>query len=599
MKTFARISRAIGLVGAVGLLAAAPVRADDVRVMTSGAFTAALLELKAGFERATPHKVIVVTTTMGIGATSIENRLLRGEPADVVIVNADALDDFIKQGSVSPGSRVDVARSAFGMAVRAGAPVPDVSSVDAFKRALLDAKSIAYSASVSGTYLSTELFQQLGIADRVLPKSRRIEGERVGAVVARGDAEVGFQQISELLPVPGITLTGPLPEGVQRVTIFSAGLAAKAPSRDAGTALISFLTSPAAAPAIRKSGMEPAFAPLSSKSVPEIQFDSVPDFLKLPAGTNFGEVSGVAVNSKGHVFVFTRSNSAGGPAYAPAAAQLLEFGPKGEFIKEIGKGLYGWSFAHTVRIDKDDNIWAVDKGSDLVIKFNPAGRVVWVFGRRSESADDEAKPWEHPDPPLPPIDGRFRQPTDVAWDGEGNIYISDGYINSRVAKYDRNGDWVKSWGEKGTAPGQFRLPHAIAVDKDNNVYVGDRSNRRIQVFDTDGKFLRMFTIDVPPPPGTKPVNGNTPTGAALAAAIGAPNSICITPGPNQVMFVGESTYPGRLFKVSLAGEVLGVIGKSGRQLKQFSGAHQLACPSDRELYVAETSNWRVQKLVLR
>jgi DNA-binding beta-propeller fold protein YncE len=333
--------------------------------------------------------------------------------------------------------------------------------------------------------------------------------------------------------------------------------------------------------------------------VPEIPFDSVPDFLKLPPGTNFGEVSGVAVNSRGNVFVFTRSNSASGPAYAPAAAQLLEFGPKGEFIREVGKGLYGWAFAHTVRVDKADNIWAVDKGSDMIIKFNPAGRVVWVFGRRKESADDETGPWEHPDPPLPHADGLFRQPTDVAWDSKGNTYITDGYINSRVAKYDANGDWVKSWGERGTGPGQFRLPHAIAVDNQDRIYVGDRSNRRIQVFDADGKFLRMFTIDVPPAPGTRPVNGNTPTGAALAAAIGAPNSICITPGPNPVMFVGESTFPGRLFKVALDGTVLGVIGRSGRQLKQFSGVHQLACPSENEVYTAETSNWRVQKLILQ
>ena len=336
----------------------------------------------------------------------------------------------------------------------------------------------------------------------------------------------------------------------------------------------------------------------AQQSVPEIPFDSTADFLKLPPGMNFGEVPGVAVNSKGHVFVFTRSNSAGGPAYAPSAAQLLEFGPKGEFIREIGKGLYGWSFAHSVRIDKDDNIWAIDKGSDMVIKFNQAGQVVWVFGRRRESADHETGPWENVDPPLPAIDGLFRQPTDVAWDSAGNIYITDGYVNSRVAKYDKNGDWVKSWGEKGTAPGQFRLPHAIAIDRNNNIYVGDRSNRRIQVFDTEGRFLRMFTIDVPPAPGTRAVNGATPTGDRLAAVIGAPNSICITPGSNQVMFVGESTFPGRLFKVSLEGKVLGVIGRSGRQVKQFSGAHQIACPSENEIYAAETSNWRVQKLTL-
>jgi len=331
---------------------------------------------------------------------------------------------------------------------------------------------------------------------------------------------------------------------------------------------------------------------LAQQSVPDIPFDSTADFLKLPGGMNFGEVPGIAVNSKGHVFVFTRSNSAGGPAYAPTAAQLLEFGPKGEFIREIGKGLYGWSFAHSVRIDKDDNIWAIDKGSDMVIKFDQNGRVLMVFGRRKESADAETKPWENEDPPLPHVDGLFRQPTDVAWDAEGNIYITDGYINSRVAKYDKNGDWVKSWGSKGTGPGQFRLPHSIAIDRNNNIYVGDRSNHRIQVFDTDGKFLRMFSIDIPPVPGTKAVNGNTPTGDRLKELIGAPNSICITSGPNQVMFVGETTFPGRVFKVALDGTVLGVIGKSGRLLKQFSGAHALACPSETEIYVAEPSNWR-------
>ncbi len=336
----------------------------------------------------------------------------------------------------------------------------------------------------------------------------------------------------------------------------------------------------------------------AQNGVPEISFDSVPEPLKLPPGMNFGEVPGVAVNSKGHVFVFTRSNSANGPAYGAAAAQLLEFGPKGEFLREIGKGLYAWSEAHSVRIDKDDNIWAIDKGSDMVIKFNQAGRVVWVFGRRAEAADENARPWEHPNPPLAAIDGMFRQPTDVAWDSEGNIYITDGYVNSRVAKYDKNGDWVKSWGDRGTQPGQFRIPHAIVADRNDNLYVGDRTNRRIQVFDTQGKFLRMFTIDVPPDPASRAVYGNTPTGERLAAVIGAPNSICITPGPNQVLFVGESTFPGRIFKVSLEGKVLGVIGRSGRNLKQFSGAHQLACPSENVVYAAETANWRVQKLIL-
>jgi len=336
---------------------------------------------------------------------------------------------------------------------------------------------------------------------------------------------------------------------------------------------------------------------LAQQSVPELHFTSVPDYPNLPDGMNFGEVPGVAVNSKGHVFVFSRSNSATGPAFGAAAAQLFEFDQNGNYLREIGKGLYAWSEAHSVRIDKADNIWAIDKGSNMVIKFNPQGRVVWVFGRRQEAADG-AEPLGHPDPPLPPVDGLFRQPTDVAWDSQGNTYITDGYVNSRVAKIDKNGNWVKSWGSKGSAPGQFNIPHSIAIDMQDNIYVGDRTNHRIQVFDTDGNLKRIFTIDVPPDPKSRAVNGATPTGDRLKQAIGAPNSLCITPGPNQVLFVGESTFPGRIFKVALDGKVLGVIGRSGRNLGEFSGAHALACPSDHEIYAAETSNWRVQKLLL-
>jgi len=334
------------------------------------------------------------------------------------------------------------------------------------------------------------------------------------------------------------------------------------------------------------------------QSVPEIPFDSNPDFFKLPDDLHFGETSGVAVNSQGQVYVYSRGNTTG-PAYGATASQILLFDKNGKYLREIGKNLYAWSFAHAIRVDRQDNLWAIDKGSDMIVKFNPAGRVLWVFGRRKESAEDDTKPWEHPNPPLPPIDGMFRQPTDVAWDSKGNIYISDGYVNSRVAKYDKDGNWLKSWGTKGTGPGQFNLPHAVAIDLNDNVYVGDRSNRRIQVFDTDGNFKRMFTIDVPPDPNTRAVYGVTPSGDRLKAVIGQPNSICITPGPNQVMFVGESTYPGRIFKVSLDGKVLGVIGKSGRNLGQFSGAHALACPSETEIYAAETANWRVQKLMLK
>src|SRR3954470_16054359 len=197
-------------------------------------------------------------------------------------------------------------------------------------------------------------------------------------------------------------------------------------------------------------------------SVPVIRFDSVPDPVKMPKDMYLGEVAGVAVNSKGHVFVFSRGNT-NGPAYGAAAAQLLEFDRNGKFIREIGKNLYAWSYAHVVRIDKDDNIWAVDKGSDMVVKFNPEGRVVMVFGRKKE-ASDEAEPWTRVNPPRPHVDGQFRQPTDVAWDTQGNVFISDGYINSRVAKFTKDGDWVKSWGERGTKDGELNTPHSIAND---------------------------------------------------------------------------------------------------------------------------------------
>src|SRR5579871_5518299 len=205
-------------------------------------------------------------------------------------------------------------------------------------------------------------------------------------------------------------------------------------------------------------------------NVPEIPFQSVPDFLKMPPDRYLGEVAGVAVNSKGHVFVFSRGNTTG-PAYGAAAAQLLEFNSRGEFVREIGHNLYAWSFAHAVRIDKADNIWVADKGSDMVIKFSPDGRVQMVFGRKQEASDEGTEPLKHPKPPLLPVDGMFRQVTDITWDRAGNGYISDGYITSRVAKVGPDGEWLASWGTPGDQPGQFNTPHSIASDAQDNVYV--------------------------------------------------------------------------------------------------------------------------------
>jgi molybdate transport system substrate-binding protein len=232
--------------------------AQEIKVMTSGAFTAAYRELVPQFEQNTGYKITTsYGPSMGGEPDSIPMRIARGEPADVVILARQGLDDLIKNGKVLPGSGVDLVRSLTAMAVKAGAPKPDISTLEGFKKALLDAKSIAYSDSASGVYISTELFQKLGIADRVLPKSKRTTGQ-VGLAVARGDAEMGFQQISELLPVPGIDIVGPLPPGAQRIILFSAGIATGSKNRDGARKLIEFFSSPNAAPTIKKSGLEPA-----------------------------------------------------------------------------------------------------------------------------------------------------------------------------------------------------------------------------------------------------------------------------------------------------------------------------------------------------
>jgi DNA-binding beta-propeller fold protein YncE len=338
------------------------------------------------------------------------------------------------------------------------------------------------------------------------------------------------------------------------------------------------------------------------QEVPVIPFDAV-DPLKMPKDLYLGEATGVAVNSQGHIFVLSRGNTTG-PAYAAAAAQLIEFAPDGRFLREIGHNLYAWSFGHTVRVDKANNIWVTDKGSDMVIRFNPEGRVTMVFGRKQEASDEDTAPLKHPKPPLPAEDGRFRQVTDVAFGPDGSTYISDGYINSRVAKVDKDGNWLKSWGDRGTKPGEFNTPHSIATDAKGNVYVADRGNRRIQVFDGEGNFLREIRIDVPYPADARPAIGNMPDVAKLEAAggpfvmtPGAPWTVCITPGPNQVLYTSDA-FPGRVYKLSLDGKVLGVLGKAGKQLKQFGWIHEIACPSENTLYVAELLNWRVQKLSL-
>lgn len=360
---------------------------------------------------------------------------------------------------------------------------------------------------------------------------------------------------------------------------------------------------------------------LQAQTVPELPFESVPNPLKIPADMHFGELAGVAVNSHGHVFVFSRGNSIG-PAYMASAAQLMEFDENGNFVREIGKNLHAWSYAHAVRVDPQDNIWVVDKGSNMILRFNPEGHVDWVFGRKAEASHLQVPPdYEsvmarmmdrmgvhmevpegiNPRNPLPVHrDNEFNQPTDVAWDSQGNSYFSDGYINSRVAKVNAKGEWIASWGSLGNGPVQFDTPHGLAVSPDDEIYVADRGNRRIQVLDTEGNYIREFTIDVPVDTSRgKVVYGNeNPNGTRGSLAPGAPDALCMTPGPNPVLFVGD-LYPSRIYKVSLQGEILGVYGQPGRNLGEFGWIHAIACPSEDEIWVGELVNWRLQKLVTK
>ena len=260
MKFFQLLSRRAVVVTFIGLLGGASlsVSAAEIRVITSGGFSAAYNQLVPLYEQATGHKVITANgASIGNAPDSIPSRMARGEQFDIVILADAGLEAQVKQGKVMPGSRVDLARSVIGMSVRKGAPRPDISTVAALRQTLLDARSIAYSASASGTYLSTELFQRLGVAEQVKDKARKIFSERVGAVVARGDAEIGFQQVSELLPFKELDFVGPLPDEVQQTIFFSAGLATGAKEPDAARHLIQFLASPAAASIVRSTGMDP------------------------------------------------------------------------------------------------------------------------------------------------------------------------------------------------------------------------------------------------------------------------------------------------------------------------------------------------------
>jgi hypothetical protein len=352
------------------------------------------------------------------------------------------------------------------------------------------------------------------------------------------------------------------------------------------------------------------------QAAPPIPFEANGEPLRLPDNIYLGEAAGVATSSKGDLFIYTRTGhpvvSIGtSRAFARGGSRLLQFDRNGRFTREIGQDSYGMMVAQQVRVDPQDNVWTVDQMTNMVIKWDPAGQVAMLLGRKPEAVRVPAL-LPGTAPPAPAGEGRgaaaappaapggggagrgnalpgagapqdaFNRPADVAWDVAGNIYVADGLgTNARVAKFDRTGRFVKSWGSRGTGPGQFSVVHGVAVDAGGNVYVADTGNRRIQVFDGDGNFKTEI--------------GN----------LGRPTAICITPPPRQFLYSSNSNTPGDLdsdgeiYKLDLTGRIVGRFGRAGKEPKQFDGVNAIDCRSENELLVGETGSWRVQKITLR
>jgi DNA-binding beta-propeller fold protein YncE len=288
---------------------------------------------------------------------------------------------------------------------------------------------------------------------------------------------------------------------------------------------------------------------LAQSGPPPLDYVPVPDGLALPANTNFGSVSAVAINSKGHIFVLHRGSN-----------PLLEFDPDGQFLRAFGEGMF--DRPHGLRIDAQDNIWATDVGAHVVYKFNPDGRLAMVLGVKGRPGE-----WhEYGHLRL------FNEPNDMAFAANGDVFVVQGHgrAESRVLKFDRDGNFIKTWGKKGKGPGEFDIAHSIAIDANGLLYIADRNNQRIQVFDADGVYIRESRH-----PGT-------PCGLFIA--------------PDQTLWLAHG-HAGQVMKLDLAGNVLGVTGQQGKAINQFGEAHYIAVSARNEVYVADTLNWRIQKYV--
>ena len=275
-------------------------------------------------------------------------------------------------------------------------------------------------------------------------------------------------------------------------------------------------------------------------SAPALSYVVAEDFLNIPSEANFGEVAAVAVDGRQHLYVFNR-----GPR------PLMEFDSAGHYVRELAQGLV--SHAHSIRVDRRGYLWLVDDADHHVIKLDSRGRVKMVLGRRGRSGE---------------TDELFNRPTDVAVNSKGEIYVADGYGNSRIVKFSWDGRFIMSWGSKGKGPGQFDTPHAVVTDSQDKVYVADRENRRIQVFEPNGRFIAEWTGFI------------------------YPQGLCL--GSDGSIYVGDVS---RIVKLDLTGRVVGIFGAKGKGPGQFAGLHGLAVGRSGEIFTAELLNWRVQKLM--
>jgi hypothetical protein len=311
---------------------------------------------------------------------------------------------------------------------------------------------------------------------------------------------------------------------------------------------------------------------------PQLQITEQVLPLNIP-GQTMGETMGVSKNSKGHLFVYSRTGPSG-IARGGTAAMLFEFDENLKFVKLWGPNNYAASFAHSVRVDKYDNVWMVDEGSGMIVKFDPEATAQMQFGRTLEAIDyleefverGEKITDRHPVGRV----GIFNRPTDVTWDSQDNIFVSDGYGNSRVAKITKGGHWLKWVGTYGDGDNQFHTPHSIAADKQDNIYVADRNNSRIQVYDDDLNFKKTLT------------------------GMASPWGICITPGSPQYIYSGDGN-TGKIYKLDMDGKLLGWAQTSLGHGEDDAGrlVHEIHCESANVIYRGSAILWTVEKITVK